>query len=42
MEADPENRDVYQISRAYRHYWTKRVISPHTAQKRSVGIGPRS
>ena len=23
MEADPENRDVYQISRAYRHYWTK-------------------
>ena len=23
MEADPENRDVYQISRAYRYHWTK-------------------
>lgn len=22
MEADPENRDVYQISRAYRYHWT--------------------
>ena len=23
MEADPENRDIYQISRAYRYHWTK-------------------
>lgn len=23
MEADPENRDLYQISRAYRYHWTK-------------------
>lgn len=30
MELDPENRDVYQISRAYRFHWTKDDASART------------
>lgn len=27
MELDPENRDLYQVSRAYRHHWLKDDVS---------------